>query len=73
MALTNAQAGFLKGLGLALMFALLSFFGDVANLNGVVGPAVASLLAALASSLESHLKAESGGEKGLFGAVSIKQ
>lgn len=53
-----------------VLAAVASYFADAANLNGLLGPALATVVAALASSLESHIKANSG--NGLFGAVRVR-
>lgn len=73
MTLTSAQAGFIKGLALTLIFAAVTFFGDAQNLQGIMSPGLAALVAALASSLESHLKAKSDGTVALLGAARIKK
>lgn len=64
-------AGFIKGLGIVLLVSTLSFLGDVSHFTGIVNPIVATMIAALASSLESHMKAASGNTTALFGSVRI--
>jgi len=73
MNLTPSQAGFIKGLGLTILLAILSFFTDAANLTGIVGPTLSALIVAVASAIESSMKADDNGETGLFGTVSIKK
>lgn len=70
--LSPAVAGFAKGLGIAVLLAVVSYFGDAAHLGGVVSPTLAVLIASIASAVESSLKASSGGTSALFGAVRIK-
>lgn len=72
MNLSPAVAGVLKGVLLAVLLALCSYFENMANLEGVVNPAIAVVITALASGLESHLKAQSGNTTALFGAVKLK-
>ena len=71
MNISPAFAGFLKGIVLAIVFAITSFLENQANLSGVVNPSIALVVAALASGLESHLKAQSGGTTALFGAARV--
>lgn len=70
MTITHAQAGFLKGLGLVILAAVASFLADSANLHGLLNPAIATLVAAFASSLESHIKSRTN--NALFGAVAVR-
>lgn len=72
MKLNAAWIGFIKAIGVVVIMGVLSYVGDAAHLNGLVSPIIASLIAALAASLESHLKDESGNTKALFGAVKVK-
>lgn len=71
MKITPAIAGFIKGLVLVAVIAVCTYLEDAAHLTGVLNPVIATVIAALASSLESHLKAESGNTSALFGAVKI--
>jgi len=71
MKITNAQAGFIKGLLVVVVASVVSYLANSANLQGVLNPALATVVAALFSSLESHLKATSGNSKALFGAVRL--
>ena len=57
--------GFLRGLGVFLIIAVLSAAGNIANL-GFLNPATASLVAAFALWLEGYIKTASG--SALFGA-----
>lgn len=72
MKISPALAGFIKGLLIVVVLAVVSFLGDSANLTGVLSPVLATLVAGLFSSLESSMKAKSDGNKALFGAVSVK-
>lgn len=73
MTLTPAQYGLLKTLGLLVVFSVLDFLSNAANLNGVVSPLIAGIVTMLAGALESHLKANSGNTAGLFGSVRVSQ
>lgn len=67
-----AVAGFLKGIMLAVVVAVVGFLSDATNLALISNPTIVVLIVAVSSSIESSLKAKSGGTKGVFGAVSIK-
>lgn len=66
-------AGFLKGLVLVVVIAVLGFLSNATNLEFIANPAIVSLIVAVASAIESSMKAKTAGEKGLFGAVSIRK
>lgn len=72
MKLTPALAGFLKGLLIVVVLSVVSFLGDSAHLTGIMSPVLATIVASLFSSIESSMKAKSGGNIALFGAVTIK-
>lgn len=72
MELNPTQAGFIKGLGTVVVLAVVSYLASAAHLEGVLNPTLAALAASIFAAIESSLKAKSNGEKGLFGAVSIK-
>ena len=72
MKITPAFAGFVKGLLIVVVLAVVSFMGDQANLTGIMSPVLATLVASIFSSVESSMKAKSGGNTALFGAVTIK-
>lgn len=72
MNLTAAQIGFIKALGVMVVATIASFLANQANLTGVLNPVLASLVAALAASMESYLKDKSGNNKALFGAVTVR-
>ncbi len=67
MNLTNAQIGFIRGLGVVVVTSVLAYIGDVNHLSGLVSVGVASIISALALSLEHHIEAGGGGA--LFGAA----
>lgn len=73
MTLTPAQLGLARGLGVAILLAVLTFIGDSANLNGIVSVSAASIISGLALSLEHYLEAKSGNTTALFGAVKKTQ
>ena len=68
--LSPAVAGFIKGIVLAIVFAAASYLENSVNLNGVVNPTLALIIASLASAVESSMKASSGGTTALFGTVA---
>ena len=68
-----AIAGFVKGLALAAIGAIVLYLANAANLTGVVSPTLAVLIAAIFSAIESSMKASSGGSTGLLGAVNISR
>lgn len=70
MTLSPAQLGLIRGLGVAVLMSVLTFFGDAAHLNGLLSPLIATLVSSLALSLENHLSAK--GDTALFGAVTRK-
>ena len=72
MKISPATAGFVKGLLIAVVLAVVTFVGNTANLEGLVTPAIATVIAAMASAIESSLKAKSGGSTALFGAVKVR-
>lgn len=69
MTLTRAQIGFIKGIGIVLLTAVVGYLANAANLNGVVGGSAALIIAGVASSLESYIQSKGAG--GLFGAVNV--
>ena len=70
MTLSPGIAGFLKGLMLVVVLAVVDYLANSANL-GFLSPAVATIVAGIASAIESSIKADTG--KALFGAVSVKK
>ena len=74
MKLTPAIIGFIKGLGIVALLAILSFLGDASHFTGVINnPYVISIIVALVSAFESSLKAKSDNTTALFGAVKISK
>lgn len=65
-----AVLGLIRGLGFAVLVAVLTFLGSATNLTGVLNPATASLVAALALALEHAIEARTG--NALFGAVRTR-
>ncbi len=59
--------GLLKGLGVAILGAVLSFMANAANLQDLVSPPVAALIAAIALGLHDHIQSKTGNL--LFGAI----
>lgn len=74
MELNPAVYGLLKGLltviAWAVINALVAFFSDPANLNGVLNPALSAIIVAVVSALEQNLATKQG--KPLFGAARLK-
>lgn len=70
MTLTPSQISFIKGIGIVVVVSILTYLGDAAHLNGIVSPVIATLIAALASSYEAHLREQTGAA--LFGAVRAR-
>lgn len=62
-----AVMGFLKGLGAALVGVILLYFSDAAHFQGLLSPAVAVLIAAIAQGLHDHIEGKTG--KVAFGAI----
>lgn len=73
MTITPGVAGFVKGLLTVILAVVVSYLADAANLQGLLNPALATVVAGVFAAIESSLKAKSGGEKGLFGAVRISR
>ena len=61
--------GFLRGLGMAILFAILTFLGNAVNLGGIFSPVVAGIIASAALAWEHSLAAASTTGKALFGLV----
>lgn len=70
--LSPAVAGLFKGLAIVIIFAVVQFLSNDANLTGVLSPVIASLVAAIASAVESQMKASSGNTAALMGAVKLR-
>lgn len=69
--ISPALNGLLKGLLLVVILAVTSFFGDAAHLTPLVGNLIATLVAAVASAIESNIKDKTG--NGLFGVVRVNR
>lgn len=65
--MSPALLGFLRGIGMVVLAAVLSYLGDEANLSGIVSASLATIVSGIALSLEHSL--ESKGKGALFGAV----
>jgi hypothetical protein len=70
--ISPALGGFIKGLLGVVVLVVVSYLANAANLNGLLNPSLAVLVAAIFSAVESQLKANSGGTTALFGAVHVK-
>lgn len=65
--LSPAIIGFLRGLGMVALLAVLTYLGNAANLTGIVTPVLATLIASAALAFENSLTAKTG--NALLGAV----
>ena len=70
MKLSIAQAGFLKGIGVAILAAAVAYLSDPSHLT-FLSSGAALIVAGLASSLESYIKDQTG--KALFGAAPVRK
>lgn len=68
--MSPAFLGFIRGIGFAVLVAILTFVGNAANLSGVLNPATASLIAALALAIEHAIQGSTG--NALFGMVKAR-
>ena len=59
----------LQALGLVVLEAVLAFFADAANLQGLVNPTSGALIAAVALALENAIYNKTG--KSLLGTVNL--
>lgn len=57
----------LQAIGLSALMGILAFLANTANLQGLVNPEMATLVAAIALAIENSINAKSG--KSLFGMV----
>lgn len=65
--LSPAVIGFIRGLGMVALLAVLTYLGNAANLTGIVTPVLATLIASGALAFENSLTAKTG--NALLGAV----
>lgn len=72
MTLSESQLGFVRGLGTLILMGILSYVGDASHLNGVVSVSGASIISALALSLEHYFESKSVSGKALFGSTTVK-
>lgn len=68
--ITPAWASFFKTLIIVVALAVLGFFANAANLEGVLPTVIIPVIVSLAAALEAKIKAENG--KALFGAVRVR-
>ena len=71
--LTPGWAGFIKGLGGAIVFLVVAYLADAAHLTGILNPTMAFTVAGLFSGIESSMKAKTGGTTALFGAAKVSR
>ncbi len=65
--LSPGVLGFLRGVGVVVLAAVISYLADATHLQGVVSAPVAALIAAVALGFEQHISDTTG--KALFGAA----
>lgn len=70
MTITPALNGFLKGLAIVIVTAATAFLADANNVAPIIGNSAALLVAAIASSMESHIRSHTG--KGLMGVARVR-
>lgn len=51
--------GFLRGVGAVILFGILNYVGNAANLNGIVSASAATIISGLALALEHYVNAPS--------------
>lgn len=69
--MTAGQLGLVRGIGFAILMAVVVYLGDASHLSGVLSFGVASVVSSLALSLEHYLEGKTG--NALFGAVKTRQ
>ncbi len=67
MNLNPAVLGMIRGLGVAVLMAVLTYLGDATHLQGILNPQVAAILAAIVLGIEHNMEANGSGS--LFGAA----
>lgn len=67
--INGAVLAVLQALGLAVLEAVLAFLANAANLQGLVNPQMAALVAAVALALENSIYNSTG--KSLLGTVNL--
>lgn len=65
-----ALLGALRGLGMVVVIAILSYVGDATNIAFIDNPVVESIIVTVALAIEHAIEAKKG--KALFGAVKTK-
>lgn len=66
--MTQSQLGFLRAIGLAVLYAVLVFVGNEANLTGILNPNTAMAVSAFALWLDHMLTQKTGSS--VFGRVA---
>lgn len=70
LSMNPSLLGLVRGLGIAVLMAVLTYLGDAAHLSGVLSIGAAGIVSALAMSFEHYIAENSG--KALFGAVAVR-
>lgn len=65
--MSKSAIGFLRGLGMVILIAVLGYLGTASNLTLIANPFVAGLIASVALAVEHSVQAKTG--KALFGAI----
>lgn len=66
-----ALLGLFRGLGFAVLMAVLSYLGNAANLSGVVDTSLAAVISSIVLAIEHSLASK--GDTALFGAVRTRK
>lgn len=73
MNITPAWLGFLRGLGVVILFAVLTYIGDASHLAPLIGDSLAAILSGVVLALEHRFEVNNTEGKALFGAVRVRQ
>lgn len=70
MNLSPAVIGLLRGVGFAVLTAVLTYFGDASHLSAVVSPVLAAAISSIVLAIEHSIGAKDG--TALFGAANVR-
>lgn len=68
--MNQTTLGLVRGLGVAVLMAVLTYLGDAAHLNGILSGSLAAIVSGVALMIEHSIEASSG--SALFGAVKVR-
>lgn len=63
--------GLIRGLGIAVLMAVLTYVGDASHLSGVLSTSIAAIVSAVALMVEHSIEGSTG--KALFGTVRTRE